>query len=269
MKSQYSSKGLFGVPSVTMRYGQEIAADELWKQILDIENEEKRNKQIDILVDLLSIDCEKTGFFDKNNPVVINQLLGLGFVLDDNQVYYDFFKNLKDIKLQSLKEKLSFTEGAIIKKAIEKTLDNYYGKYKSGNKKLRTQYVKSEYDSQKDDFVFPSIKKQKEKGTGVCAEHASLAHNLWLLTGKKSYYVDAKETFFQSVGKEFEDDGHAFCIVEYGGKFRLFDADMGNFTILEGNPVEKLLKGEAINVSGRGVTNPGIYGGTAREKENI
>lgn len=252
--------------TLTVRYGQEPAAEDIWKKIVNIEDKRQRNLQIDQLIDLLSINTDETGFFDKNTGVVVKGVQN-GFVLDDASIYHDFFDILRNVYLKNIKENTNHTEGAMIMFSIQETLEAYFGRYKAGNAKLRLETTQAYFDAGQEVFRFPSIKNQKGKNSAVCAENASLAHNLWLMTGKKSYYVNSKFTKFSNVDKEFEDDGHAFCIVEYGGKFRLFDADMKNFALLEGDPIEKLLCGKPLFVSGKGICNPGLYGLTGNEKE--
>ena len=99
-----------------------------------------------------------------------------------------------------------------------------------------------------DDIKIPSISAQKGKNCSLCVERASVAHNLWLLTGEKSHYINSLDCKFAVGGAEYSNDGHAFCIVEIDGVYKLFDPTMQVYQKLVGNPIDKMLKGDAFEV---------------------
>lgn len=217
----------FDMSPLAYRYGEcDLAKG--YRNIANISDAELRNKEIDKLIDHLIDNREDNGFFGPDDIVYINRMFGQAIRLDDREVYYSFFENLN----RNFKDNPDKSSGYIVMKSIIRTIYEYYGSFDFENNR-RDILTETSFDDN-DDFVVPSIKNLKGQNSAACVEFASLAHNLWLMTGVKSYYVLSKDVKFDN----YNDDGHAFVIVEYGGDFRIFDAAQNVYKKLEENPIE-------------------------------
>ena len=228
----------FDMSSVAVRYGKYDGEID-YRKIAELE-ETERNKVIDALVEEFNQKKEETGFFGKDDIIYINRLYGNAFKIDDNEIYHLFFKNL-DNSFKTFKDIKK--SGAIVMTTIMNTVYEYLGKF-DGDMKKRFALTESYFD-ENDNLVVPSIKTMKNQNASVCVEYSSLAHNLWLLTGVKSYYVLSKDAKFEG-----SDDGHAFVIVEYGGKCRLFDLAQGVGGPIKDNPIELFENKKPLIING-------------------
>jgi hypothetical protein len=167
-----------------------------------------------------------------------------------------FFDNLK--KWNDLaKEHREYTDGFIAFSSIKDTLDNYFGKNMAGTRNKRLNLT-SVISNENDDFITPSIKKEKGQNCAECVEFASISHNLWLLMGVKSYFITSKNCKLDGPINEYSNDGHSFTIVEYGDKFRMCDFALENFGVMEGNPIDSILKGEPLKFKNMTYANANI-----------
>ena len=141
---------------------------------------------------------------------------------------------------------MPLTDGKIVYKAIKETILQYFGKTSEKARTLRKAHIENIYDSENDKFIYQSIKQQKGTGTAICTEQSSVAHNLWLLAGASSYYIYSSDCKMENIGEEYVNDAHCFCIVEYDGKFRLFDTSLNSFYLFEENPIEQIKSGKPI-----------------------
>ena len=233
----------FDMSDLAVRYGQYDGKID-YKQIASLD-EEERNKIVDELDEELKQKKEITGFFGSDDIIYINRLWGNSFKIDDNEIYHLFFRNLGKAFKQYGDVK---TSGAIVMSSIGATVFEYLGRF-DGNMKKRYALTSAYYDDD-DNYVVPSIKELKNKNASACVEYASLAHNLWLLTGVKSHYVMSKDSKIPG-----SDDGHAFVIVEYGGKFRLCDYAQGLAGYVNGNPMELFENKIPLIINGMIYTN--------------
>ncbi|MBR4998403.1 MAG: hypothetical protein IKY10_00850 [Clostridia bacterium] len=235
---------------VIIRYGVENGLRHEWKNIINIKDEEKRNQKIDDLIDRLEQNAEGNGFFKSQDKVAIN--IFSGFRIDDKEIYYDFFKRLRKIYNLLLKSEKKEIEGFAIFSAIKESVQVYFGNDKKDAMRERMNLTAIVAD-ENDNFIPPSIKVLKDSGCGMCVEKSSVAHNLWLMCGKTSYYVTSKAIYLG----EGIDQGHAFCLVEYDNKFRIFDAALGNYGLLDCNPIETIKDNVPFKVTNKNV--PIVY----------
>lgn len=219
-----------------VQYGIETGITGKWKEIIQEKDETKRKELIDNLISKLEKNKETNGFFGKDDVVKIDSING--FKIDDKELYYLFFETIKEGCEHAKKMDYS-----LVYRAVRNTLAKYFGKMVPNSKLLRMKLTNPNAGDK--DFVYPSISKQKEKGTGVCVEQASVAHNLWLLCGVTSYYISTKD-----IQSDFSssDDGHSFCIVEYNGSFKVFDSLLEIYKKLDLNPIELMRKGVPFEV---------------------
>ncbi len=243
-----------------IRYPQETLKDTYYKEILNQTDTKKRNQLIDELVDIASKDSFKTGFFPKGQEVMVGGFGNYSFLLDDNEIYYMFFDNLKqtieehkngDIPLEKIRE-------YIVSIAIFKAESQYFGKNKF-SRGTRLSLLAKTYDKETDTFPVPSIKVLKGKGLAECVELASVAHNLWTLVGVKSYYICSKNCFFENIDDEYKSDAHSFNIVYYNNSYKVFDKALGNYGKVEGNPIKDLLEDKPVILKGNGIHIKGVY----------
>lgn len=232
----------FDLSPLAIRYGQSQETIDFMK-IAEIEDEGQRNKIVDELVDKLIEDKENTGFFGFDDSICINALLNCRFKIDDREIYYEYFKNLAKNK-DKIPEK---TTGVLCLYTIAETVIKYFGEF-NGDQRRRHDLTSTYYDED-DNFVVPSIKILKNQNASSCIEYAAVSHNLWLLTGVKSYFIVSKDTIFKNKNNF---DGHAFNIVEYGGKFKLFDIANDVTCVFKFDPI-KNLKNEKPLVIGNSV----------------
>ncbi len=252
MEKYYSKIGFYLAPNVKIRFGQEESIQDLWKQIIEIDDVKARHERIDKLLKLMEQNKEKNGFLGKTDKVDCGD--SRGFLLDDKYLYYLFFDNLKTLNNQNKDGK--FSDGAVINSAIKATITSYAGGDKV-NRELRLELTSPTIIDDK--LIVPSIKKQKGKNCFYCSERASIAHNFWLLTGTSSYFCWTDTDNF--VGdKQSKNDAHHFTIVKHDGKFKLYDLALNNFCLLEDDVIDKLLSGQGLIVGpGKTVANPGVY----------
>lgn len=228
----------FDTSSVSVRYGKYNGKIN-YQKIAQLE-EPERTQTINALVEEFIQKKEETGFWCPNDVIYINRLYGNAFKIDDNEIYHLFFKKLQN-NLEKTKDTL--TSGAIVMMSVQDTIYDYFGKF-DGDEKKRYNLTTSYFD-ENDNYVVPSIKSLKKQHASACVEYSSLAHNLWLLTGVKSYYILSKDTKFQT-----SNDGHAFVVVEYGGKCRLFDMALSSSGYINPNPIELFDNKQPLIING-------------------
>lgn len=229
------------------KYGIEHAENK-WSEIIAEKNIILRHKMIDKLVETLSNNTEKSGFFSKDEIIDINTMKMHSFKLDDQEIYYTFFDNLEYF----LSESANFVVAAL--KSIVKTESDYFGNLPDNTKTSVREKI-AKIDTSTDEFIIPSISAFKKKDCAACVEYSSLAHNLWLIAGIKSYYILSKDVFW---GDENNQDGHAFVIIEYKDKFLMCDLVQSSFPILNGNPIEQIFNGEKLIIDNKVYTNASI-----------
>ena len=258
--------------TISIQYGKQPDIEDEWKKIVELEKVEDRKKQIDILLTKMEQNAEENGFFGAEQQVVINKLHRKAVLFNDKEMYYQFFEILRN---NYLSEKDNISSGAIIKRAIEETEMSYWGSFQSDKTKrldLTTSEIITQDDPNLPDItIIPSISKLKGENCSACMERAVMAHNLWLLTGKTSYFINvsASECDFGQESDEYKNDGHAFSIVEYDGKYRLFDLSMNNICMLQGNPIEDIENGKPLKVEGPTVNNPGYYANYSKLQQEM
>lgn len=249
MEKVYSKTGI--VSDIKIRFGQEPSVKGKWKEIVNIDNKHEREKEIDDLLDLMENNVNNNGFFGSNDKVDCGGF-GRGFLLNDKNLYYMFFNNLKMLNEQNVDGKVS--EGSVINQAIKATIKEYAGGNET-NRHLRLE--KTELEITDGRVIVPSIAEQKGQNCFYCTERAAISHNFWLLTGVTSYFCFTNCDDFGIEDDEYKNDTHNFTIVEYDNKFRLYDIAMDNFCLLNNDCIDSLLSGKGLEV--KDVKNPGIY----------
>ena len=221
-----------------VQYGVEPGIKNLWEEIIKLDGESAKAK-VDALLEKMAMNSKNNGFFDANQTVNISYK-GFGFRLDDYNLYYMFFNNLKDM-YESEGENAQQNKGAIIFNSIKQTLKDYFGGVIKD-----TRSEKPSLTIFDDNIEFPSISNQRDKGTASATEMASVSHNLWLLTGKESFYLSSYDCKLENTKQKLLEDGHKFNIVNTGNGYRLCDFTRGYFTMLDASPLDIIKEGKPM-----------------------
>ena len=241
-------KGIFF--PLLIRYGKEEKAVNAWKDIIAIDDEKKRNEEVDKLVAVLEENRKSNGFWGKDDSIVVN--VSEEFKLDDNEIYHLLFKNLKLVVEQNAEKREQTDPREFMVLAINKTVVDYFGLVNPEKIKEREDIVYTDSD---DLGHGVSIKLQKGKETAVCSERSSVVHNSWLLFGETSYWCDSKD-FYRGYGCE----AHSFSIIsiqkQKNGKMEklsyIHDSALSIWAKLEEDWFEKVQNNEPIKALYRG-----------------
>lgn len=221
--------------NVFVQYGYQHGIQNSWEEIIKLDGPTAK-KRIDMLLELLQNNSKNNGFFDDKQDVRISYN-GFGFKLNDYNLYYIFFNNLKDI---SNSQEGQQNKGSVVFNAIKQTIKDYFGVVLEAadmNKKLLTFYDEK--------CEFPSIAKQRDKGA-TPTEVAAVAHNLWLLAGKESFYISSKKSKIDNTKRKFLEDGYTFNVVNTGNGYRLCDIVSSRYDMLEASPVDMIKQNKKI-----------------------
>ena len=240
--------------SVNVRYGKEESAKELFNDVFQAKNKDDLLEKVKILIQTLEKNNENNSFFKLDEEINISLGLqstaGAKIRIDDVNIYKRFFDIYSDLKQKNP----AYTESRLHMEAVRGTINSYFGEF-DGNIELRNKITAVEQDAEKlieNDMQIEatSIENFKGKNCAMCVERASVAHNLWLLGGYESYFVDTASIEFEGL----PDEAHAYCIVNYNGTFKLFDDSMGIYKAFEEgvNPVEDILNGKPLIVNHKG-----------------
>ena len=246
----------------SIKYGKESKAIGRWKTIIEEKDDAVRNSMIDDFIEEMELNSENNGFWKSDDEIKIT--LGAGadnaIRLNDKTLYYDFFKMLRHGYIKNNEKATPNSEGWLALHAIKNMIDFYFGSF-NGDLKKREVLTTMDYDS----FEFPSISVLKGAGCGACVEKSAVAHNLWLMLGRESYYVASASSKFP----HSQDEGHAFCIIKNSnGNFMLFDHAMQNFGQLPGDPIDLLLSGNPL-IIGEPFKNTGCYANALNLEQNM
>ena len=235
----------------SIKYGQQPNLVGYWIKIVECENQDERRALIDKLLEEMESNSSENGFWTSNDDVRITFGFGTNSVrLDDKDIYYSFFENLRTLYLKSKAQGTEKKTSPMSFNSIFSTIENYFGPF-NGNLALRSSLTELNFDT----FEYPSVSVLKGKRCGACVEKAAIAHNLWLLLGMESYYVSSTSSKFE----HSNDEGHAFCIIRNTkGQFMLYDQSMQNFGPLQGDPISTILSGEPFIIK-EPFKNKGVY----------
>jgi hypothetical protein len=250
------------INGTSIKYGKESNIDEYWRQIANCNDQSSRYEMIDQLLMIMENNAAQNGFWRADDEIRITFGIGSNAVhLDDKNIYYNFFDNLNYMYNKNNEFDVPLKDGAIALRSVFGTIENYFGAY-NGDINLRHQLTDMNFDT----FEYPSISVLKGKGCGACVEKAAVAHNLWLLMGRESYYVSSTSSKFENSN----DEGHAFCIIKNSqDRYMLYDHAMNNFGPLSGEPIQTLLNGEPLVIK-EPFKNQGVYANALNlEKTNI
>lgn len=214
-----------------MQYGSDPSIKGKWKEIMLIDDRDQRNAAIDKLIDLMEANSENNGFISSDQELVIYPNLNCSIYPDDREIYYMFFDNLKQM--------YNFYEGKntsyIYSEAIQMTLHDYFGDHKVDYQKRHDlTRIKEGPDGK---MKNPSIKVLKGQDCAACVENSAISHNLWLIAGQESYFINNPMV------------KHTYNIVKIGGKTTLlYDYSRNSIGELHFDPIEKIRNNETVAI---------------------
>lgn len=222
-------------------YGSDHFTDkQLSKNILAQPDEVSMYKEIDELVSFLTLNKESFAFFSAEDEVYVNYLYMRGFKIDDNEIYYKFFDNLK----KYINDGYKYARATIL--AVVKTESDYFGKVANKEGMRKRNKIAQGFMDENDQIVYPSIRNFKNSNSAACVEFASVAHNLFLLAGLKSNFVISKDVKMKN---ESNNDGHAFVLVDNkAGKPLLFDMTMNKIELIDQTIIDDVFNGKPLMI---------------------
>ena len=146
--------------------------------------------------------------FDNDVQVIVND----GFYEDDQLATIGNIDELYEILNNKINENDDF---ATKMKIIYDMVTEYFGSFE--NSRDRLKYYKSEDESFYSDEK-NKVSDLKGKNSAMCVERAMVSQNLLKSLGINSFY---KTSIIINNGRPV---GHAFNLIEYNGKFYIFDA---------------------------------------------
>ena len=218
-------------------YGQEESVIDKWKEIILIEDVNERHKAIDELLKVLNANSNNNGFIGPNLGLDIKDYSSCQIYIDDNELYYLFFDNLRTLYKAREQSENNYDDDNIINYAIINTLNQYFDGY-GKDPSLRIKLTKTVENPS------PSVKLLKGKGIAACVEVAACSHNLWILTGRTSYFVSTKNVHFYGT-----NDGHAYNIVNTKNKYILYDIVRKLVKSYKENPVDDIIANKSFVVN--------------------
>lgn len=260
---QHKRMDQMSIKGTSVRYGKEQTFGEEWRKIVEIEDREKRNQEIDKLLEAYQKNSQQNGFWSADDKVQITfgGFASNAILLDDKNLYYIFFDALRARIEHNKTQEKPMPEGSVIVNSIHATIEAYFGKF-NGNMQLRDRLTQFDFMEEK----IPSVASLMRKGCAACVEKAAVSHNLFLLAGKESYFVSSCSSQFP----HSPDEGHAFTFIKNAkGNFMLYDQAMENYGPVKGDPIEAMLNGEPLIID-EPFKHHGVYANACNlELENI
>lgn len=146
--------------------------------------------------------------------------------VDDEEIYIIFLNNLFNSKFN--------INGKVypkIKNSVINTLEQYFGKFKVKNKEKI--YIRRDNYSDNETNNVIGISKFKNTGIDLCLEKAMLVQNLLSIIDIKTYFVTTNVTYINDPNDKYE--AHAFNIIKFCGKTRMFDCSLGLYDVYDKN----------------------------------
>ena len=143
-----------------------------------------------------------------------------------------------------LREKISNVDSSNIfeiAQAVLETVDEYFGGLENHKDRLN-YYYSEDYEESKDN----KISNLKGKGAAMCVERAALSQNLLQLLGIRSFFKTS------GIVKNGSNEAHSYNLIEYEGKYYIFDSTMPNMINNAPNPLIAEIDKESFDL----ITSP-------------
>ena len=128
-----------------------------------------------------------------------------------------------------------------IAQAVLETVDEYFGGLENHKDRLNYYYTE-DYEESKDN----KISNLKGKGAAMCVERAALSQNLLQLLGIRSFFKTS------GIVKNGSNEAHSYNLIEYEGKYYIFDSTMPNMINNAPNPLIAEIDKESFDL----ITSP-------------
>lgn len=131
--------------------------------------------------------------------------------------------------------------------AVLETVDEYFGGISNIDSRMN-YYYPSDFEESKNNF----ISNLKGTGAAMCVERAALAQNLLISLGINS--------FFKSSGiiKDSNREVHSYNLIEYKGKYYIFDTSLPNLINDQASPLIAELNKEQFDLLSSPISDLGI-----------
>lgn len=187
------------------------------------------------------------GYLSSFNDAFTEELIGI-----ENGIGDIVNAQIGDIKdaYELLKEKINSISDANIyelSRAVLETVDEYFG----GISNIETRM---DYYFPADDEESKNNKISNLKGTGaaMCVERAALAQNLLISLDINSFFKTS------GIKKNNQKEVHSYNLIEYNGKYYIFDTSMPNLIDDEINPLIAELDKETFTLLSAPIPDIGI-----------
>ena len=161
------------------------------------------------------IDSSFGGVFQDEEVLIGSGLDYIPCVIGDiSGAYILFGKNVAE------RQPHTFEDYSI---CMMKTIQDYFGDYSNIDERMNNY---PDTDFIEDGIPIGKVSDLKGKNAAMCVERAMVAQNLLKLLGINSYYKSS------GIIKNGKKDVHSYNVVEYGGRYYIFDATIP--TLIDG-----------------------------------
>jgi hypothetical protein len=175
----------------------------------------KRELEIDSYAGEISFLFPSTDKFLGEKAKIATSTLADPLVMDDDQIYIDFFETLRTLRTDPRWKDQSINN--LIPHAFQGSIGRYFGGqrvYDGGDEIRKEIYAQGASTNP----IGISVSEFRGKGVAQCAERASMSHNLYLLLG-----YDAELIVSNTCQMEGNEDLHLFNKLNSNGKTILYD----------------------------------------------
>lgn len=187
------------------------------------------------------------GYLSSFNGTFNEELIGIGNGIGDI-----FNATIGDVKeaYEILKMKIRNADSSSLyelSRAVLETVDEFFGGIKHVDTRL-DYYYPDDFQESKDN----QIAHLKGKGAAMCVERSALAQNLLKSLGINSY--------FKSSGILIDGvkDAHSYNLIEYDGKYYIFDTSVPNLINNQVNPLIAELDEKTFDLLSAPISDLGI-----------
>lgn len=155
------------------------------------------------------IDSSFGGVFNDEQVLIGSGLDYIPCVIGDiSDIYFMFGANVAERQPQGFEDYCA---------CIMKTIQDYFGDYSNVDKRMDNY---PDLDFIADGQPIGKVSDLRDKNSAMCVERAMVAQNLLKLLGINSYYKCS------GIVKDDKKEVHSYNLVEYLGKYYVFDATM-------------------------------------------
>ncbi len=187
------------------------------------------------------------GYLSSFNGSFDEELIGIesGFGDIINTKIGDIKEAYELLKLKI--NKIDSTDIVEVSRVVLETVDEYFGGFANTHKRL-DYYYEDDYEEKKNN----KISNLKGTGAAMCVERAALAQNLLIALGINSFFKAS------GINKNSNQEIHAYNLIEYNGKYYIFDTSIPNLINNQINPLIAEIDKEAFALLSAPISDIGI-----------